>query len=522
MGDSMSDLFSRQRGLVHQEKVESLKVSFVNKASIPKALKNAMKQIAHQLGVKEFPSKSENSEFSVSWTPEVIDFEWKKDPSMIFVSYGQEGVYLDGTSCQNPAYPVFEPSLATISACLIWSEILRRANCYTPVDVPKVSVSVNVRVNEPSMKGSINHLDFQLEGIDSHINIRSVNDGTGHKRVLMRLDDETPLVQELLKKLQVSGGDENIHPKYPVMRFALPEPKRNPSGHLTIVGAGGLGTWALNSIVNGLKTTNFHDIQLLVFDKDMEVERHNLNRQVIFSESDIGRPKIEAAKDWLNKNLPEAKISIAYELHDGLLQSSEESVETGSGEGFTLDELLLDSEEIITQHYDVLSDDEIRSQLSKTNAILGCLDAMRPRVLADLIAARTGQPYVNGGITGLFAQYTEYSNTNLVQVYGPSVAHDKVVYSCQEDGEVPLSSLAITNAFVGSLQAISALQRLTGESLSSIGSVNWNARYNEVYCNLSDGLVSRVDGVQQLEAALWHQGSTDSDSQSIVKAEGVR
>ena len=84
---------------------------------------------------------------------------------------------------------------------------------------------MNVRVNEPSMKGSINHLDFQLEGINSHINIRSVNDGTGHKRVLMRLDDDTPLVQELLKKLQVSGGDENIHPKYPVMRFTLPEPK---------------------------------------------------------------------------------------------------------------------------------------------------------------------------------------------------------------------------------------------------------------------------------------------------------
>ena len=232
---------------------------------------------------------------------------------------------------------------------------------------------MNVRVNEPSMKGSINHLDFQLEGIDSHINIRSVNDGTGHKRVLMRLDDETPLVQELLKKLQVSGGDENIHPKYPVMRFALPEPKRNPSGHLTIVGAGGLGTWALNSIVNGLKTTNFHDIQLLVFDKDMEVERHNLNRQVIFSESDIGRPKIEAAKDWLNKNLPEAKISIAYELHDGLLQSSEESVETGSGEGFTLDELLLDSEEIITQHYDVLSDDEIRFSSARQTLSLDAL-----------------------------------------------------------------------------------------------------------------------------------------------------
>jgi|MEHZ01.3.fsa_nt_MEHZ010906373.1_2 molybdopterin/thiamine biosynthesis adenylyltransferase len=517
----MSDIFSRQRGLVHQEKVESLKVTFANEASIPQALKHSMKQIAQQLGVKDFPNTSGGSEFTLSWIHDAIDFEWKHDASKIFVSYGQEGVFLDGTPCQKSAHPMFEPSLATISACLIWSEIFRRANCYTPVDVPKVSVSVNVRVNEPSMKGSINHLDFQLEGIDSHINIRPVNDGTGHKRVLMRLDDETPLVQELLKKLQVSGGDENIHPKFPIMRFTLPEPKTPPSGHLTVVGAGGLGTWALHSIVNGLKNSDFNDIQLLVFDKDMEVERHNLNRQVIFSESDIGRPKIEAAKDWLNRNLPDAKISIAYELHDGLLQPPQPSLETSSSEGFTLDDLLSDSEDIILRQYKVLKDDEIRHQLEITDAILGCLDAMRPRVLADLIAARKNQPYVNGGITGLFAQYTEFSNTNLVETYGPSVAHDQVVYSCQEDGEVPLSSLAITNAFIGSLQAISALQHLTGQNISSIGSVNWDARYNEVYCNLSGDIVSRKDGVQQLEDALWHQEETNSSPQSPSKPEAI-
>ena len=159
----MSDIFSRQRGLVHQEKVESPKVTFEDEASIPLALKHSMKQLADQLGVKNFPSKSEGSEFTLSWVHDSIDFEWKHDPSMIFVSYGQEGVFLDGTPCEKPAHRIFEPSLATLSACLIWSEIFRRAKCYTPVDVPKVSVSVNVRVNEPSMKGSINHLDFQLE-----------------------------------------------------------------------------------------------------------------------------------------------------------------------------------------------------------------------------------------------------------------------------------------------------------------------------------------------------------------------
>jgi len=176
---------------------------------------------------------------------------------------------------------------------------------------------------------------------------------------------------------------------------------------------------------------------------------------------------------------------------------------------------------MIDSPYEILSDDEIRTQLEQTDAILGCLDAMRPRVLADLIAARKNQPYVNGGITGLFAQYTEFSTTNLVEFYGPSVARDQVVYSCQEDGEVPLSSLAITNAFVGSLQAISALQRLTGQKYSSIGSVNWNARYNEVYCNLSDGELNRKSGVQQLEKALWSPKPTDSDVQLDSTSEGI-
>jgi molybdopterin/thiamine biosynthesis adenylyltransferase len=358
-------------------------------------------------------------------------------------------------------------------------------------------------MNEPSTRGSIQHLDFQLEGINSNINIRPVDDGTGHKRVLMRLDDDALLVQELLKKLRVTGGDENNHPMYPSMRFTLPDPQTTPAGHLTVVGAGGLGTWALHSIVNGLKDLDFDDIHLFVFDKDMEVEQHNLNRQVIFSESDIGRPKIEAAKDWLRRNLPSAKISIAYELHDGLLQPLESSLEVNDEEGFSLDDLLEDSHQPLDSQYDILNDSEVRNQLEQTDAILGCLDAMRPRVLADLIAARKGQPYVNGGIVGLFAQYTEFSNTNLVEYYGPSVARDQVVYSCQEDGEVPISSLAITNAFVGSLQAIAALQRLTGQKYASIGSVNWNARYNEVYCNLSEGEIIRMNGVKLLEKALW-------------------
>jgi molybdopterin/thiamine biosynthesis adenylyltransferase len=515
-GGFMSDIFSRQRGLVDQEKLEDLKVAFLDEGAMPLAYKESMILISQQLGINNFPSPIARSSYEVSWAHQSIDAETVSNASSLFVAYGRDGVFLDGTACPEPVPLIFAPSVATIAACLTWSEILRRANCYTPVDIPKVSVSVNVRVNEPSMRGNIQNLEFNLEGIESHNNIRSVDDNTGHKRVLMRLDEQNSLVQELLKKLKISGGEENINPKFPSMRFTLPPPQFPPTGHLTIVGAGGLGTWALNSLVNGLKNIDFGEIHLLVFDKDMEVEKHNLNRQVIFSETDIGRPKIEAAKDWLNRNLPAANISIAYELHDGLLQDVEEPLEINENEGFSLEELLGEPIKRFNNNYEILNDCEIRSQLEQTDVILGCLDAMRPRVLADLIAARKNQPYVNGGITGLFAQYCEFSNTNLVKTYGPSVARDRVVYSCQEDGDVPLSSLAITNAFIGSLQAIAALQRLTGQKFASIGSVNWDARYNEVYCNLSEGEIERQGGVAALEDALW---KTESSSKTKVTEE---
>ena len=68
---------------------------------------------------------------------------------------------------------------------------------------------------------------------------------------------------------------------------------------------------------------------------------------------------------------------------------------------------------------------------------------MRPRVLADLIAARKNKPYINGGVKGLVAQYMEFSSTNLVQTYGAPVAKDTSVVSCQEDGDVPVSSNSV-------------------------------------------------------------------------------
>ena len=68
-----------------------------------------------------------------------------------------------------------------------------------------------------------------------------------------------------------------------------------------IVGAGGLGTpLAIYLAAAGVGTVGIVDSDL--------VERSNLQRQILFSEDDIGRPKVEAAKAALGKLNPDVKV----------------------------------------------------------------------------------------------------------------------------------------------------------------------------------------------------------------------
>ena len=67
----------------------------------------------------------------------------------------------------------------------------------------------------------------------------------------------------------------------------------------------------------------------------MEVEEHNLNRQVIYSEDDIGLTKISATQRWLAKGLTNSNVELAYELVDAMAQDEFET----SNEGIDLDDL---------------------------------------------------------------------------------------------------------------------------------------------------------------------------------------
>lgn len=73
------------------------------------------------------------------------------------------------------------------------------------------------------------------------------------------------------------------------------------TGSILIVGVGGLGVPALWALARAGAR------RLTLVDPD-PVELSNLARQVIYRNSDIGAPKVEAAARWIGERFPEVKV----------------------------------------------------------------------------------------------------------------------------------------------------------------------------------------------------------------------
>jgi len=77
--------------------------------------------------------------------------------------------------------------------------------------------------------------------------------------------------------------------------------RRLAAAHVTVIGCGGLGTWA----VAALLAAGVRCLRLL--DPDV-VELSNLNRQVLYGPAQLGRQKVEAAAEWLEAFDPRADV----------------------------------------------------------------------------------------------------------------------------------------------------------------------------------------------------------------------
>ena len=180
------------------------------------------------------------------------------------------------------------------------------------------------------------------------------------------------------------------------------------SSTAAVIGAGGLGA----PVLTYLAAAGVGNI--LVIDKDA-VEESNLNRQFLYSREDIGRKKAEAAKEKLEKQNPQIKV---------------------------------------TAFSDAFTEENGRELLKGTDVVVDCVDSVKTRISVNKICLLLRIPLVEGGIYGFYGYVTSvFQNSPCLECMGYTKE--------MEQKEIP--SLGAAAGVVGSLQAVEALKILLGK-----------------------------------------------------------
>lgn len=190
--------------------------------------------------------------------------------------------------------------------------------------------------------------------------------------------------------------------------------KKLSKAKILVCGAGGLGSTVLANLASvGVGTIGIIDNDIL--------ELSNLNRQYIHKFENIGKVKVESAKQWINEFNPEIKVN-TYQTR--------------------LDE---DNYENIVKDYDFIID---------------CFDSFESKFLLNKIAVCTGKILIHGGVTEFFGQVT-------VIIPGKTACLSCILP--QQDGPVVKGVISPTVTTIASIEAMEAVKLILniGENLEN-------------------------------------------------------
>mgnify|MGYP001226929009 FL=1 len=192
-------------------------------------------------------------------------------------------------------------------------------------------------------------------------------------------------------------------------------------GKVLLVGAGGLGCpIGLYLAGAGVGTIGLVDADV--------VDRSNLQRQVLFGESVIGRPKVEAARERL------------LDLNPGIT---------------------------VNGYHELLTSDNALDILGKYEIIVNGCDNFPTRYLVNDAAVLLGKPVVDGSIFRFEGQATVYHSAVGGPCYRclyPEPPPPGEVPSCAEGGV-----LGVLPGIVGLIQATEVVKLLLGQGSSLVG-----------------------------------------------------
>jgi molybdopterin/thiamine biosynthesis adenylyltransferase len=240
---------------------------------------------------------------------------------------------------------------------------------------------------------------------------------------------------------QVSGDD-------------VPLPELMPPLRVVVCGTGALGSWA--SAV--LAAARFPDVNMCLVDMDDTIETHNLNRQVLFGETDVGEPKVRRAMERLNEIDPSMRLqALQVEVVPDLI----DELVGGTITYENLDEEF--REDHAAYHAQIAA---LSSALAQATAVLSCPDNQQTRWSLNVIAEQLGIPLVNGAMAGFTGRVHVCDPGDggccLVCWLGTSIARDVKRHQCTGLDDIPVSSIVTSAAIVGASQAAALIAAIAG------------------------------------------------------------
>ncbi|MCH2660369.1 molybdopterin-synthase adenylyltransferase MoeB [bacterium] len=193
-------------------------------------------------------------------------------------------------------------------------------------------------------------------------------------------------------------------------------------GRVLLVGAGGLGCpTALYLAAAGVGKIGLVDADV--------VDKSNLQRQVLFGESDVGRPKVEAARDRLQ------------DLNSGV---------------------------DVVAHYELLTSHNVFDVMDGYDIIVNGCDNFPTRYLVNDAAVMQSKPVVDGSIFRFEGQATVYvpGDGPCYRCLYPEPPPPGEVPSCAEGGV-----LGVLPGIVGVMQATEVVKLILGEGKPLVGRV---------------------------------------------------
>ncbi|MDH5256531.1 MAG: molybdopterin-synthase adenylyltransferase MoeB [Gammaproteobacteria bacterium] len=180
-----------------------------------------------------------------------------------------------------------------------------------------------------------------------------------------------------------------------------------------IIGAGGLGS----PVAMYLASSGIGHLTIVDFD---HIELSNLQRQILHGTSDIGRPKVDSAKETLEELNPEIKITTINKR---------------------------------------LEEDELREHVKQADVVLETTDNFKSRFLLNRLCVEEKKPLVSGSVIRFEGQLSVFraDKDNSPCYHCLYKESDELGETCSQNGV-----LAPVVGIIGSIQATEAIKVLTG------------------------------------------------------------